>query len=77
MIDEPTEGLAAVVINDIFRILKEKIKNNNLSAIIVEQNLSIVSQLADRIYIMKEGHVIKEVDNRNMNTNIRDLEQYL
>ena len=77
LIDEPTEGLAAVVINDIFRILKEKIKNNNLSAIIVEQNLSIVSQLADRIYIMKEGHVIKEVDNRDMNTNIRDLEQYL
>jgi len=77
MIDEPTEGLAAIVINDIFRILKERIKNNNLSAIIVEQNLSIVSKLADRIYIMKEGQIIKEVDNRKMDIDICELEQYL
>jgi ABC-type branched-subunit amino acid transport system ATPase component len=77
MIDEPTEGLAAIVINDIFRILKEKIKNNHLSAIIVEQNLSIVSKLADRIYILKEGQIIKEVDNRKMDIDICELEQYL
>jgi len=77
LIDEPTEGLAAVVINDIFRILKEQIKNNHLSVIIVEQNLSIVSKLADRIYIMKEGELIKEIINKDMNIDIRELEQYL
>jgi ABC-type branched-subunit amino acid transport system ATPase component len=59
LVDEPTEGLAAIVIDDIFRILsgmKEKI-----STIIVEQNLSVVGKLADRIYIMKEGKIEKEI----------------
>lgn len=77
LIDEPTEGLAAVVINDIFRILKEQVKNNHLSAIIVEQNLSIVSKLADRIYVMREGKIIKEIINTNMDLDVRELEQYL
>jgi len=77
LIDEPTEGLAAIVINDIFRILKEQIKNHHLSAIIVEQNLSIVSKLADRIYVMREGKIIKEIINKDANMDIRELEQYL
>lgn len=75
LIDEPTEGLAAKVIDDIFAILAE-IKNET-STIIVEQNLSIVTQLADRIYVMKEGKIIKEIDNADRATKAEDLEQYL
>jgi ABC-type branched-subunit amino acid transport system ATPase component len=59
LIDEPTEGLAAIVINDIARILMEM--KGRLSMIVVEQNLAIVSRMADRIYIMKEGNVLKEI----------------
>lgn len=75
LIDEPTEGLAAKVIDDIFRILSG-IKNKT-SAIIVEQNLSVVTSLADRIYVMKEGMIIKEFDNRNASVKASDLEGYL
>ena len=63
LIDEPTEGLAAIVIEDIFRILS-RLKEDNVSALIVEQNLSVVSRLADRIFIMKEGKIIREISEK-------------
>ena len=75
LVDEPTEGLAAIVIDDIFRILsgmKEKV-----SAIIVEQNLSVVSRLADRIYIMKEGKIEREVTDPAEIGDAAQLECYL
>ncbi len=59
LIDEPTEGLAAKVIDDITRILIDM--KGRVSMIVVEQNLTIVSQLADRIYIMKEGSILQEI----------------
>jgi len=55
LIDEPTQGLAAIVINDIARIL-DRLKGK-LSAIIVEQNLPLVSRLADQVVVLKEGKV--------------------
>jgi len=76
LIDEPTEGLAAVVIKDILRILSQ-MKENNVSAIIVEQNLSIVSRLADRIYVMKEGRIIKEISEKSEIVETSKLEKYL
>jgi ABC-type branched-subunit amino acid transport system ATPase component len=75
LIDEPTEGLAAVVIEDIFRILVEM--KQSVSTIIVEQNLSIVSRLADRIYMMKEGRIIKEISDRTEMADIHMLEEHL
>jgi ABC-type branched-subunit amino acid transport system ATPase component len=76
LIDEPTEGLAAIVIEDISRILNQ-LKAENVSAIIVEQNLSLVRRLADRIYVMKEGKVIKEIADKSEMEGTSDLENYL
>jgi len=76
LIDEPTEGLAAIVIEDILRILR-KMKEDNVSALIVEQNLSVVSRLADRIYILKEGKIIREIVDRAEIKNTAELEAYL
>jgi ABC-type branched-subunit amino acid transport system ATPase component len=76
LIDEPTEGLAAIVIEDISRILNQ-LKAENVSAIIVEQNLSLVKRLADRIYVMKEGKVIKEIAEKSGMEDTSDLENYL
>ena len=76
LIDEPTEGLAAIVIEDITRILNQ-LKTENVSAIIVEQNLSLVKRLADRIYVMKEGKIIKEIADQSEIEDTGDLENYL
>lgn len=76
LIDEPSEGLAAIVTEEIFRILRQ-MKEVDVSAIIVEQNLSIVKRLADRIYIMKEGKIIKEIDEPEQIEDTSELETYL
>ena len=76
LIDEPTEGLAAIVIEDIFRILS-RLKEQNVSAIIVEQNLAVVRRLADRVYVMKEGKIIKEIRDRAEMADTADLESFL
>lgn len=54
LLDEPTEGLAAGVIADISRILAAL--KGQVAMVIVEQNLNLVEQLADRVYVMQEGH---------------------
>jgi ABC-type branched-subunit amino acid transport system ATPase component len=76
LIDEPTEGLAAIVIDEIFRILNG-MKENKVSAIIVEQNLSVVAKLADRIYIMKEGKIDHEIANPREIVATAELEEFL
>jgi len=62
LVDEPTEGLAAGVIDDIFRLLSEM--KGRLSMLIVEQNLPVVARLADRVYVMKEGKIFQELATR-------------
>ncbi|MEW6529859.1 MAG: ABC transporter ATP-binding protein [Thermodesulfobacteriota bacterium] len=76
MIDEPTEGLASIVIEEIFRILVNT-KQQKRSAIIVEQNLGIVKRLADRIYVMKEGRVIEVISDPSDTAATAELESLL
>jgi ABC-type branched-subunit amino acid transport system ATPase component len=75
LIDEPTQGLAAVVIEDIGVILK-KLKEQ-VSAVIVEQNLAIVKYLADRVYILKEGKLAKEIREKSEIADTQGMEEYL
>ncbi len=75
LIDEPTQGLAAVVIEDIGVILK-KLKKQ-VSAVIVEQNLAMVKYLADRVYILKEGKLAKEIREKSEIADTQGMEEYL
>ncbi len=75
LIDEPTQGLAAIVIEEIVNILsnlKEKI-----SAVIVEQNLALMNRLADRLYILKEGKVVKSITDKSQVRQTTELEEFL
>ncbi|MFH1758600.1 MAG: ATP-binding cassette domain-containing protein [Pseudomonadota bacterium] len=75
LIDEPTQGLAAIIIEEINNILNGL--KDRVSAVIVEQNLSIVKRLADRIYILKEGKVAREIIEKAEITDTQGLEEYL
>jgi ABC-type branched-subunit amino acid transport system ATPase component len=77
LIDEPTEGLAAIVINEVFNVIKEQVKGSSVSALIVEQNLSVVTKLADRVYVIKEGRIINEVLSGGKGIDASELESYL
>lgn len=75
LIDEPTEGLAAGIIEEVFRVL-EMIKDQ-VSMIIVEQNLAVVRVLADRVYAMKEGRIPAHLTDKSEIQDNAILEQYL
>jgi ABC-type branched-subunit amino acid transport system ATPase component len=75
LIDEPTQGLAAIVIEEIVSILSGL--RDKVSAVIVEQNLAMVNRLADRIYILKEGKVAREIVEGAEISDPRGLEEYL
>ena len=75
LIDEPTQGLAAVVINDIAKILSRL--RGKLTTIIVEQNLPLVSRLADQVIVLKEGKVSRILNDVSEIRNIALLEKSL
>jgi ABC-type branched-subunit amino acid transport system ATPase component len=75
LIDEPTQGLAAIVIEEIVNILSGL--KDRVSAVIVEQNLAMVNRLADRVYILKEGKVAREIIDKSQISDTRGLEEYL
>jgi len=75
LIDEPTEGLAAGIISDIFQLLCAM--KGKTSMLIVEQNIPVVTKLADRICIMKEGYLFKELHERSEMASTEMLEKYL
>jgi ABC-type branched-subunit amino acid transport system ATPase component len=75
LIDEPTQGLAAVVIEEVGNILKRL--KDRVSAVIVEQNLAIVKELADRVLVLKEGKIAGAIEERSAIADTEKLEQYL
>jgi len=75
LIDEPTEGLAAGTINDILNVLA--MMKGKVSMIIVEQNLSVVGMLAEKVYIMREGKIVQTCSQKEEITDKTQLEQYL
>jgi len=64
LVDEPTEGLAAKIIGEIVDILLKM--KTNISMVVVEQNLATVARLADRVYIMKEGAILREITDKDL-----------
>lgn len=75
LIDEPTEGLAAGTINDILNVLS--LMKGKVSMVIVEQNLSVVGLLADKVYMVKEGKIMKEMTDKTEINDKMAMEQYL
>lgn len=75
LVDEPTEGLAAGIIDEVCFVL-ERMKGH-ISCIIVEQNLAVVARLANRVYAMREGRIPTELCNADDIRNQKQLESYL
>lgn len=76
LLDEPTEGLAPVIVDQIaasLRVLKER----GLTILLVEQNLEFASAIADRHYVVEQGTVVDEVANHALAANMDRLNAYL
>ncbi|MFN2360921.1 MAG: ABC transporter ATP-binding protein [Marinobacter sp.] len=76
LMDEPSMGLAPLIVEEIFNIVKE-LKNEGITIFLVEQNASQALALADRGYVLETGKVVIEGTGRELLTNEKVREAYL
>jgi branched-chain amino acid transport system ATP-binding protein len=76
MLDEPVEGLAPVIVDEIVAQLK-LIQKSGMPIILVEQNLEVCTQLADRHYIIEQGRVVYTGSNAEFIANDEVKDRYL
>ncbi|MFC7294858.1 ABC transporter ATP-binding protein [Marinobacter aromaticivorans] len=76
LLDEPSMGLAPLIIEEIFNIIKE-LKNEGMTIFLVEQNASQALALADRGYVLETGRVVVEGTGRDLLSNEKVREAYL
>ena len=76
LLDEPTEGLAPVIIEQIGRTIAE-LKQEGFTIILVEQNFRFAQTVADRHYVVEQGKVIDMIPNGELDANIDKLHRYL
>ncbi|HZE54607.1 MAG TPA: ABC transporter ATP-binding protein [Bradyrhizobium sp.] len=76
MLDEPTEGLAPVIIQQIGQTIK-RLKNEGFTILLVEQNFRFAATVADRYYIVEHGKIIDGFANSELQANMDKLHTYL
>lgn len=76
LLDEPSMGLAPLIIEEIFNIVKE-LKEEGITIFLVEQNASQALALADRGYVLETGRVVIEGTGRELLSNEKVREAYL
>jgi branched-chain amino acid transport system ATP-binding protein len=76
LLDEPTEGLAPVIVQQIGRTIRE-IKKRGFTVLLVEQNFRFAATVADRHYVVEHGRVIDMIENDQLDANMSKLHDYL
>jgi branched-chain amino acid transport system ATP-binding protein len=76
LLDEPTEGLAPVIIQQIGKTIRT-LKTQGFTILLVEQNFRFASTVADRYYVMEHGRVVDQFANAELDANVEKLHDYL
>jgi branched-chain amino acid transport system ATP-binding protein len=76
LLDEPTEGLAPVIVQQIGRTIT-RLKQEGFTILLVEQNFRFAQTVADRHYIVEHGRVVDMVPNDRLEANMGRIHQYL
>jgi branched-chain amino acid transport system ATP-binding protein len=76
MLDEPTEGLAPVIIQQIGQTIA-RLKKEGFTILLVEQNFRFAATVADRYYIVEHGKIIDGFANAELSANMDKLHTYL
>jgi branched-chain amino acid transport system ATP-binding protein len=76
LLDEPTEGLAPVIVQQIGRTIRE-LKKKGYTVLLVEQNFRFAATVADRHYVMDHGRVVDMIPNKDLDANMGKLHEYL
>ena len=76
LLDEPTEGLAPVIIQQIGRTIA-RLKQEGFTIVLVEQNFRFAATVADRHFVVEQGKVIDMIPNDQLDANVDKLHAYL
>ena len=71
LLDEPTEGLAPVIIQQIGKTIRA-LKEQGFTILLVEQNFRFASTVADRYYVMEHGRIVDQFANAELDANRRE-----
>jgi branched-chain amino acid transport system ATP-binding protein len=77
LLDEPLEGLAPIVVEELMRALRRIISEEGMAAILVEQNAQKVLSVTDRAVIIERGSIVYEGDSVTLTSERRILETHL
>ena len=76
LLDEPSEGLAPLIVIEIGRAISQ-LQKEGISILIVEQNLSLALGIADRVYVMNKGRIVFEGASNKLQAQEEIMQQYL
>ena len=76
LLDEPTEGLAPVIVQQIGAVLGT-LKQKGYTILLVEQNFHFAATLADRHYVVQNGRVVDMIENAELDAHVGRLHEYL
>jgi branched-chain amino acid transport system ATP-binding protein len=76
LLDEPTEGLAPVIVEQIGVTLR-RLKREGFTVLLVEQNFRFAATVADRHYVMEHGRVVDMIPNAELEASMGKLHDYL
>ncbi|MPZ00492.1 MAG: ATP-binding cassette domain-containing protein [Actinophytocola sp.] len=74
--DEPTEGLAPLLVQRIGEIIRT-VKEHGVTVLLIEQNVHFASTVADRHYLIAQGRVVESLDNAEVRQREHELLEYL
>ncbi|MPY79772.1 MAG: ATP-binding cassette domain-containing protein [Actinophytocola sp.] len=74
--DEPTEGLAPLLVQQIGEIIRT-VKAHGVTVLLIEQNVHFASTVADRHYLIAQGRVVESLDNAEVEQREHELLEYL
>lgn len=76
LLDEPSQGLAPIMVKAVANVLSQ-LKGDGLTILLVEQNLNMALELADRVVVLENGSVADTFDSATGRAQPERLEQYL
>jgi len=76
LLDEPSMGLSPIMVEEIFRIIKE-INSQGTSILLVEQNALMALQVAHRAYVLETGRIVLDGTAKELRESSRVKEAYL
>ena len=76
LLDEPTEGLAPVIVQQIGRTIA-RLKREGFTILLVEQNFRFAATVADRHYVVEHGRVVDQIPNAQLGASMDKLHEYL